>query len=370
MAVSYPTEYDRNDETPDALDALDALAQEWRARAAARLCATAASSYIYALDHYLRYLDANHLAPESMSTGGITAYIEECRAHCRRPRRPRRRASQSAALSASISADAPPQSNPCVSTLRTRLTAVRSFYDLLVERNVCVSNPLRGAVSLRRMAQGNPDIYPPQPKSRRTPRAWNPSPEEIAALALALDQASARDRLLVALLLDTGLPVQTLYTLPSAAIELQRHTLTLTPPGQLCLRCSPITARLYLCYVGERPLASHAAETPLLHQLGGDAGHGDGIELERLSLRKIGQRAGVPHFGPRELRQAHKRLAKLAQYEVAASAMGAQGGEQGGDSLAYWSALGTPVSRLLCELFPEAADEKPPHALTQTARPA
>ena len=367
MAVFYPIEHDRRDA---ASDVIDALAQEWRACAQTRLCATGATADIYALDHYLRYLDERALTPASMATGDITGYIEHCRAHCRQVKRPQRRAWLLAPPSTPPSAGAPPQQVPCFSTLRTRLNALRSFYDLLVERNICAANPLRSAVSLVRMARGEPVIEKPQPKPQHPPRTWNPAPEELAALADALAQANPRDRLLVALLLDTGLPVQRLWTLPSGAIELRRHSLTLALPDQHCLRCSPITARLCLHYVGESSLAYHATGAPLFPRANGAVGQGLGTAPVYEALRKIGRRAGAPQFGARGLLRAHRRLIRLdARLHTQTLAEGTYAGEQDGGSFLAQNLPTSPVAQWLSALFPAVADEEYlPHALLQTDR--
>lgn len=366
MAISYPADPGSRRARPDEWDIIDALAQEWRASAQTRLCATGATTDIYALDHYLRYLDERALTPASMATGDIIAYVEHCRARCRQAKRPRRRVS----FSKAPAAGAPQQQVPCFSTLRTRLNALRSFYDLLVERNVCATNPLRGAVSLVRMARGEPVIEKPQAKPQRPPRTWNPSPEELAALADALAQANPRDRLLVALLLDTGLPVQRLWTLPRGAIELRRRSLTLALPDQHCLGCSPITAHLCLHYVGESSLAHHAAEAPLFPRVRDAVGQGLGTAPVYEALRTIGRRAGAPQFGARGLRRAHRRLIRLdVRLHTQALAAGTDAGEQDGGSFLAHNLPTSPVAQWLSALFPAVADEEHlPHALLQTDR--
>jgi integrase len=329
-----------------------ALTNEWRASVITRHSASTAHSYTHALDHYLRYLEDIRLTPSMVTTDDIALYATHCRAHCRDLvlHQPCGRREGATAQS------------PCVTILRVRLTALRSFYDMLTARGVCDANPLRGGVRLSKLARGEGIVRP----SRPAPKIWMLTKEQAAALASALDHASARDRLLVALLFDTGLSAHELCALRLRDITLRGQTLTVTQPwadasahDALAIVCSPVTAWLYRRYLRARAPAVSSSEALLLSQSCRNAGQGIGVSMVNKTLRRIGRAAGVTGVTAHNLRLAHTLL----------DAHTSSGPMEWLDSspAQSWAARATPRGQLLSALFAERragrrASAEVPHA--------
>lgn len=281
------------------------LIREWRASVIERLSASTADAYTHALDHYLRYLEEAGLTPDAAAIDDIAQYVAHCRAHCR-DLMPHQRQGRSGGMAA-------PQV-PCATMLRVRLTVIRSFYDTLTAQGLCDMHPLRGGVRLSKLARGEASARPQRP----APTGWTLTREQAAALAATLDQASARDRLLVALVLDTGLAAQDLCALRLSDIAPRGQALTLThPSADVCARdahaiiCSPVTAWLYRCYLRARPPAKSAPEALFHSQSCRNAGQAIGVSMVEKTLRRIGREAGVAGITARNLRQAHTQLDAL-----------------------------------------------------------
>jgi len=278
---------------------MHALAQEWRANTAARLNPSTAEAYLYALDHYLRYLADARLEPNAVIVDDIVQYVTHCRAHCRdlTPQQPR-------GLQENVAATR----IPCATMLRVRLTVLRSFYDALVMRGLCDANPLRGGVRLNRLARG--EAFATEPRRAREP--WTLTNEQVAALASALNQTSARDRLLVALLCDTDLSPRELCALSVHDVRLRGQVLMVKAPhrnadarGGSDIVCSPVTTQLYRRYVRARPAARGVTEALFVSYSYRNTGQGISVSMVDKTLRSIGRRAGVSGLSARNLRRIH-----------------------------------------------------------------
>lgn len=286
--------------TPTTSD-MHALTQEWRANIAARLSASTAKAYLYALDHYLRYLADAQLEPNAATTNDITQYVAHCRAH-RRILTPRRLPWRP--VRGGCAAPLP----PCAPMLRVRLTVLRSFYDALVARGHCSANPLRGGVRLNRLARGEQSV-----RALRPVRAsWTLTGEQVTALASTLAQTSARDRLLVALLCDTGLPPSELCALSVHDVRLHGQVLTVKAPhhsssarGASAILCTPVTTQLYRRYMRARSAARGVTEALFVSQSYRNAGQGISVSMVDKTLRSIGRRAGVSGLTSTNLRRVH-----------------------------------------------------------------
>lgn len=333
---------------PATSNEIEALTNEWRTSVTARLSASTADAYTHALDHYLRFLADVRLAPDAATIDDIAQYVAHCRAHCR-DLTPHQRRGRPGGMAA-------PQV-PCATMLRVRLTVLRSFYDTLMARGLCGANPLRGGIRLNRMARGEGVIRPTRPACA----GWTLTREQAAALAAALDQSTARDRLLFALLLDTGLSTQAICALRLHDVAQRGQTLTVTCPSAdtaahdekaaHAIVCSSVTAQLYRRYIRVRP-AWGVSDALFLSQSRRNAGQGIGVSMVDKTLRSIGQVAGVVGVTARNLRHAHTQLHMLTHAPDSPME-----GLNVGASLRC-NALDTPCEQLLSALFARYPDKR------------
>ena len=152
-------------------------------------------------------------------------------------------------------------------TLQQRLTAVRLFYDYLVEEGLRDDNPVgRGRYTPARGFGGRRGLVP---RHRRLP--WIPDDEQWLSILEAAKQEPLRNRLMLALAYDCALRREELCLLETADIDPARRLLTVraeTTKGrrERVVPYSAATGGLYSAYLERRRELSRARGLLLLSE--------------------------------------------------------------------------------------------------------
>lgn len=140
-------------------------------------------------------------------------------------------------------------------SVQQRLTAIRLFYDFLMEEQQCSANPVgRGRYTPGRAFGGQRDRGL-VPRVRKLP--WIPSDEEWLALVQSVRTGSARDRFMVALAYDAALRREELCVLETTDIDPAHRVLrvraeTTKNHKERIVPFSTLTGALYQQYLADR----------------------------------------------------------------------------------------------------------------------
>jgi integrase/recombinase XerD len=158
-------------------------------------------AYGRALEDYLAFSAHWSVTPETTNREHVAAYVRDLAS------RPHPRGKNIVVINSAVGL-----SN---ATLQQRLTAVRLFYDYLMEEGVRRTNPVgRGRYTPGWGFGGTRGLVP---RFRRLP--WIPSDEQWRAILNAARSHGLRDRLMFAMAYDAGLRREELCSLESADID-------------------------------------------------------------------------------------------------------------------------------------------------------
>jgi len=185
------------------------------------------SAYRRGLDDYLGFCIRNGIDYEQASRAEVAAFTRDM---AERPPTGRR-----------------PVKGLANATVRLRLTAVRLFYDHLIEEGVRSRNPvaLGTAGQIRALVRGQ----------RRLP--WIPTDEDWRSILEATREEPLRNQLMLALAYDCALRRGELCAIATGDLDPAHRTVTIraetTKTGRgRCLPYSPETGDLFACYLAER----------------------------------------------------------------------------------------------------------------------
>lgn len=286
-------------------------AKSWLALVAVGLAPATVDAYGRALQDYLAFSDRVAADPTTAGRAHLAAYLRDLAA------RPNPRAAARPAAARTGLANG---------TLQLYLTAVRLFYDYLVEECGRPDNPVgRGRYTPGRGFGGARDRGL-LPRYQKLP--WIPTDDEWRAVLQAARPEPLRNRLMLALSYDAGLRREEVCALATGDVDPARRLLRVRAEvtkgrRERVVPYSAATQVLYAAYLVER--AGLCRERGALFRSESRRNRGQAITIWTWSkaVARIAARAGVPRFSPHTLR--HLCLTDLARagwdlHEIAAFA--------------------------------------------------
>jgi integrase/recombinase XerD len=184
--------------------AQDSLARRWiEGQALLGLAPNTIDAYARALQDFLTYCQQTEIRPAQATRDQVVQYVGDLR------RRPNPRGANVLALDSGAGL-----SN---ATLQQRLTAVRLFFDYLIEEGLRETNPVgRGRYTPGKAFGGRRDREL-LPRFKKLP--WIPTEEQWQAFLQAAKGESIRNRCMVGLAYDAGLRREELCSLQSGDID-------------------------------------------------------------------------------------------------------------------------------------------------------
>lgn len=195
-------------------------------------------------------------------------------------------------------------------TMQQRLTAVRLFYDALVEDGVRPDNP----VGRGRHAPGRGGDRGLLPRYHTLP--WIPSDEQWQAVLAAARAEPIRNRLLLALAYDAGLRREELCALQTGDLDPARRLLRVraeTTKGrrERVVPYSAVSGDLYAAYLARRRELSRQRGPLFLSESRRNAAQPISLWTWTKVVARLAARAGLPRFTTHTLR--HLCLTDLAR---------------------------------------------------------
>ena len=275
-------------------------ARSWLTIVGVGLAPATVDAYGRALQDYLAFSDRRAAAPETASREHIAAYIEDLTT------RPNPRGAAGRALDSGAGL--------ANGTLQLRLTAVRLFYDHLVEERLRPDNPVgRGRYTPGRGFGGARDrgLLP-----RYQTLPWIPTDEEWRAVLQAARPEPLRNRLMLALSYDAGLRREEVCALATGDVDPSRRLLRVRAEvtkgrRERVVPYSAATTVLYAAYLHERARLCRDRGPLFRSESRRNRGQAISIWTWTKAVERIADRAGVPRFTPHTLR--HLCLTDLAR---------------------------------------------------------
>lgn len=255
-------------------------------------------AYGRGMEQYLIFCEASDLNPEEAGREDIASYVHHLRWQPRARQNDSREAGSEAGLSSS--------------TLRQRVTAVRLFYDHLVEEGLRELNPVgRGRYTPGKHFGGSRGLIRHYSKL-----PWIPSDDQWRTLLEAARAATLRNRLMLAFAYDAALRREELCALESGDVDPAHRTLRVraeTTKGrrERVVPYSEPTAELYAAYLAQRRRLSRSPGPLFLSESRRNRASPVTIWTWSKVVRKIALQSGVEGFSTHTLR--HLCLTDLAR---------------------------------------------------------
>jgi integrase/recombinase XerD len=283
------------------LTAEDALARRWvEAEALVGLAHNTVDAYARGVEDFLGFCGREGVEPLGASKADARRYVGDLR------RRPGPRGTKTVLLESGAGLS--------TSTMRQRMTAVRLFYDFLVEEGLRESNPVGRGRYTPGKAYGPRGGRSLVPREERLP--WIPNEEQWRALLEAARSEPIRNRFMLALAYDGALRREELCSLRTDDVDPSHRMLRLraeTTKGrrERTVPYSAPTGQLLRAYLAHRGTLS--AERGPLFLSESRRNFGQPVMLWTWSkvVRGMALRAGLPQFSTHTLR--HLCLTDLAR---------------------------------------------------------
>jgi integrase/recombinase XerD len=276
-------------------------AREWlQIQADLGLARNTVQAYGRGVEEFLRSCHLRSINPHTATKADIAAYVQELLS------RPSPRGPKVLNIDSGVGL-----SN---ATLQLRLTAVRLYYDYLIEEGVRATNPVgRGRYTPGKgfATKGERGILP---RYKKLP--WIPNDEQWLDLLQVAKDAPVRTRFMLALAYDAGLRREELCTLlvtdinPGQRLVTIRAEVTKSKNGRTIPYSEP-TAALYKLYLNERRLLSRDRGPLFLSNSNRNRAEPISIWTWSKVTHALAMRAGVPEFTSHTLR--HLCLTDLAR---------------------------------------------------------
>ena len=251
------------------------------------LAVNTVAAYARALESYLRFCQQSALAVPTATPEAIALYVRFC--------------------------TQPGEGKPLSrATLQQRLTALRLYYDFLVEEGLRERNPVgRGQFVPGLPAAGRRGFLA---REERLP--WIPTEADWQTLVSEMRAESIRNRFMFALSYDTALRRAELCALAVGDIDPAYRQITVRAENSKSRRSrvvqySETTALLYRSYLEERRRLSRARGPLFLSESQRNRAAPVSIWAWSKVMRALAVRTGLNHFSPHTLR--HLRLTDLAR---------------------------------------------------------
>jgi len=257
-------------------------------------------AYGRALEDYLRFSRAADIEIRSATREHIAAYVHELAS-----RRNRRRPNVVVIDSGVGLANA---------TLQQHLTAVRLFYDFLIEEGIRSTNPIGRGRYTPGKGFGNVRDRGLIPRFRKLP--WIPNEEEWRALMQVVRQESVRTRAMLAFAYDAALRREELCALETGDLNPAHRLVGVraeTTKGRRArvVPYSESTGQLYAAYLRVRRAFSRRPGRLFLSESRRNCGQPISMWTWSKVVRGIAHASGIERFTPHTLR--HLRLTDLAR---------------------------------------------------------
>jgi integrase/recombinase XerD len=257
-------------------------------------------AYGRALEDYLLFIDGHGVGVDDAKRLDIAEYVHDL------VTRPSPRGSKVRVLDSGAGL--------ANATLQQRLTAVRLFYDYLVEEGLRLDNPVgRGRYTPGKGFGGARDRGL-IPRYRKLP--WIPADEQWHSLLEVARQESLRNRFMLALAYDAALRREELCSLETGDIDPSRRLLriraeTSKSRQDRVVPYSAPTSALYAGYLHERRVLSSARGPLFLSESRRNRAQPISIWTWSKVVEGIARRAAIPQFSTHTLR--HLCLTDLAR---------------------------------------------------------
>ena len=257
-------------------------------------------AYGRALEDYLKFSATANVDILAVRREHIAAYIHDL-ASRRNPQRPNVVIIDSGAGLANA-------------TLQQRLTAIRLFYDFLIEEGIRSTNPVGRGHYTPRKGFGNVRDRGLIPRFRKLP--WIPNEEQWRAVIQVVRQEPVRNRAMLAFAYDAALRREELCALETGDLNPAHRLLAVraeTTKGRRArvVPYSESTAQLYAAYLGVRRAFSHRSGRLFLSESRRNCSQPVSLWTWSKVVRAIAHASGVERFTPHTLR--HLRLTDLAR---------------------------------------------------------
>ena len=257
-------------------------------------------AYGRALQDYLTFAERRGVVAEAAARAHVAAYVHDLAS------RPNPRGARVRVLDAGAGL--------ANATLQQRLTAVRLYYDYLMEEGVRADNPVGRGRYTPGTAFGGRRERGLLPRYHKLP--WVPDDEEWRAILEAARAEPFRNRVMLALAYDAALRREELCALetgdldPAARLLRVRAAVTKGRRERVVPYSAP-TGTLYAAYLGERRAVGRARGPPFLSASRRNRAQPLTIWTWSKVVARLAARAGVPRFSTHTLR--HLRLTDLAR---------------------------------------------------------
>jgi integrase/recombinase XerD len=258
------------------------------------------AAYGCALNDYLTFCHRHQIVAETATREHLSQYVHDLAT------RPNPRGERVRVLDSGVGL--------ANATLQQRLTAIRLFYDYLVEEGQRQSNPVgRGRYTAGKGFGGKREKGL---IARYTKLPWIPNDEQWQAILGVAREEPIRDRMMLALAYDAGLRREELCALRTDDLDPAHRTLRIraeTTKGrrERIVAYSASTGMLLQHYLAHRQTISRARGPLFLSE--SDRNFSQPITIWTWSkvVKRIADRAGVPQFSTHTLR--HLCLTDLAR---------------------------------------------------------
>lgn len=254
-------------------------------------------AYARALEDFLRFCYQEQIVINDAHRGDIARYVH----HLSHVPRPDHHPGQ-------------PEHGLANATIQQRLTAVRLYYDYLIEEGLRESNPVGRGRYTPGNAFGGQRARGLLPRYRKLP--WIPSEVEWGRIIEVVRQESIRNRVMFALSYDTALRREELCLLNTGDIDPTRRLVqvraetTKNHQGRV-VPYTASTATLYANYLNHRRELSRERGPLFLSESRRNYAQSISIWTWSKVVKGIARRAEIPQFTPHTLR--HLCLTDLAR---------------------------------------------------------
>lgn len=276
-------------------------ARAWLAlQAALGLAPNTVVAYGRALEDYLAFCARSQAVVNDASREQLAAYVRDLL------RRPSRRGGTVRHLDS--------RAGLANATLRQRLTAVRLYYDYLIEEGVRDTNPVGRGRYTAGKGFGSARERGLLPTYRTLPRIL--TDEEWQAVLNAARAEPLRNRLMLALAYDAGLRREELCALETGDVDPSRRLLRIRAETTKNRQARVVpysagTGELYAAYLAHRRTLSRARGPLWLSESRRNRAQPVTIWTWSKVVRGIAERAGIPHLTTHTMR--HLCLTDLAR---------------------------------------------------------
>lgn len=258
-------------------------------------------AYGRALEDYFVFSKAQAVAPNEAAKVHIAAYVRDLSTRSV----PSRKTSKQPAM---------PLAGLSNATIQQRLTAVRLFYDYLIEEGVRIDTPIGRGRYTQRKGFGGTRTRGLVPRYEKLP--WIPSDEEWLSILKAASEERLRNKIMLTFAYDAALRREELCSLETGDIDPALRLIRIraeTTKNRLerIVPYSETTSQIYALYLQHRRGISRARGPIFVSESRRNWAQPISIWTWSKVVKDITKRASVPQFTTHTLR--HLRLTDLAR---------------------------------------------------------